>query len=231
MVFWRACGDCKELPVECVLVSNRFPPSYRFAQHVPSKWKTYHVINVFKCFLQLKRPFCRLAPAPVTVETAAAAPWFHDAHHAGVRWAPMPRGWGGSLPQETSRCWDWEWLQHVTPGKMLRMLRLIAFFPTRKVSSGTSGWRAESFSRSVAESFGPPALWPMSSLQTSYFLHLFTGDLEDLEVQNLKLFLETFTSCKKVTVGLFVCPGKILSESIFHFPLLHVWMQKKSVKL
>lgn len=153
--------------------------------------------------------FCRLAPAPVTVETAAA-----DAHRAGVRWAPMPRGWGGSLPQETSRCWDWEWLQRVTPGKMLRMLRLTAFFPTRKVSSGTSGWRAESFSRSVAESFGPPALSPMSSLQTSYFLHLFTGDLE---VQNLKLFLEIFTSCKKVTVGLFVCPGKILPESIFHF--------------
>ena len=109
---------------------------------------------------------------------------------------------------------------------MLRMLRLTAFFRTRKVSSGTSGWRAESFSRSVAESFGPPALRPMSSLQTSYFLHLFTGDLE---VQNLKLFLETFTSCKKVTVGLFVCPGEILSESIFHFLLLHVGMQKKSV--
>ena len=54
-------------------------------------------------------------------------------------------------------------------------------------------------------------------------LHLFTGDLE---VQNLKLFLETFTSCKKLTVGLFVCPGKILSESIFHFLLLHVGMQK-----
>lgn len=62
--------------------------------------------------------FCRLAPAPVTVETAAAAPWFHDAHRAGVRWAPMPRGWGGSLPQETSRwmvtaCYTWKDVKNV----------------------------------------------------------------------------------------------------------------------
>ncbi len=56
----------KEVPVECVLVSNRFPPSYRSAEHVRSKWKTYerHVINVFKCFLHLKRPLLSNSPGP-----------------------------------------------------------------------------------------------------------------------------------------------------------------------